>query len=115
MDPLIKQSLRITSGLVIAISVIVFAQGNFSWALGFLCAAAWSMVNFLLTIGLLKIAILEKSKAKLSLILLIKFPLLYLVGFLLLSSKKFPVSSLLLGVLPVILVTGALKIWPKRI
>lgn len=115
MEALIKRSVIITAVLVVAISAVVFARGNILWALGFLAGAAWSAVNFLLTINLFKMAILKKSKVRLSLMLLIKFPLLYLLGFLLLTSKKLPVSSLLLGVLPVILVTGVMKVWPKRI
>jgi len=76
--------------------------------------AAWSALNFLLIINLLKIAVLQKSNAKLTLILLIKFPLLYLFGYLILTKKLFSVSSLLCGLGSALLVLGAVNLWPRH-
>jgi len=81
---------------------------------GMLTGAAWSLINFLLIVRILKIAILEKSKIKLSTLLLIKFPVLYLLGFLILISRFFPVSSLLLGAILILLVLGVRNICTKQ-
>jgi hypothetical protein len=81
---------------------------------GVLAGAGWGALNFLLLIKLFRIALLKQPKTKLPLFLLIKFPILYLIGFLLLVCKWFPVYSLLLGFGLVLLVTGVINLWPKR-
>ena len=82
---------------------------------GMLTGAAWSLINLLLIINLLKIAILQKSKLKLSMLLLLKFPVLYLLGFLILVSHIFPISSLLIGAIIILLVIGVRNICLRRI
>jgi len=83
------------------------------WILGILTGAAWGAINFILIINILKISVLKKDKAKIALLLLIKFPVLYLVGFLLLISGIFPVMSLLIGVGVILLIIG-LRLCLKR-
>ena len=85
------------------------------WLTSFLVGAGWSAVNFLLILSILKISILEKPKKHLFAILLIKFPILYLTGFLLLNSRLFQISGILAGLTLVILLVGAVKLWPKSI
>jgi len=80
----------------------------------FLVGAAWSIANILLFIKLLKIAVLKASKAKLTVILLAKFPLLYLAGFLILTLRFFPVEGLLTGMGSIILFAGAIIAWPRH-
>jgi len=80
---------------------------------GILVGASWLMANFLFTLNLLEIAILKRPKQKLLLLLLIKFPVLYLLGFLILALKIFPAVSLLLGMSSILLVLGVLNIWSK--
>jgi len=86
-----------------------------SWrfVLGFLIGAAWSATNLFFLIKLLKIAVLRGSKVKLSLILLVKFPVLYLIGLLILISRFFPTLSLLAGLAFSLLAAGLINIWPK--
>ena len=84
------------------------------WMLAFLTGAAWSAVNFLLIFAILRISILEQPKTKLGAILLIKFPVLYLAGFFILSSGLFPISGIMAGLTSVLLLVGAIKLWPKR-
>jgi hypothetical protein len=84
------------------------------WMLAFLIGAAWSAINFLLIFAILRISILEEPKTKLGAILLIKFPVLYLAGFLILSSGLFPISGIMAGLTSVLLLVGAVKLWPKR-
>lgn len=83
------------------------------WFLGFLAGAAWSLINFLLILEIFKIILLRKDKTKLFVMLLLKFPVLYLGGFLLLISRVFPVISLLSGAALVLLVTGTLRLCQK--
>ena len=84
------------------------------WMLGFLIGAAWSAINFILIFAILRISILEQPKKSLFAILLIKFPVLYLAGFLILSSGIFPISGIMAGLTAVLLLVGAIKLWPKR-
>lgn len=114
MDDLLRRSVRLTIILIAIICVILAGMRQWRFAAGLLVAACWSITNFFLIIKLLKIAVLQQSKAKLSAILLVKFPVLYSIGFFILTSKFFPVSSLLAGLVSVLLVMGAINIWPKR-
>jgi len=113
MDQFIKVTLKITAILAGVVLIVLAILGRFSWALGFLIANLWAIANLFLTIHLFKIALLERSKSKLTLMLLIKFPLLYLAGLLVLVLRIFPVSSLLAGLAPVLIAGGIVKIWPK--
>ena len=85
------------------------------WIAGLLTGAAWSIINFLTIIKILKIALLKKDKAKLFVMLLVKFPVLYLLGFLILICGIFPVSSLLLGGFLVLAVVGVIRLCQRRI
>ena len=85
-----------------------------SWALGFLVAGLWVVTNFILMVKLLKIAALQKSRRNLYIILILKFPVLYLLGFAILISKIFPISSLLAGLAVGLIITGIVRLWPKR-
>jgi fatty acid desaturase len=84
------------------------------WIGGILTGAAWSTINFLLILNILKIALLRENKAKLFIMLLVKFPVLYIVGFLILFSKIFPILSVLCGVVLVLVVMGVIKLCPRR-
>lgn len=85
------------------------------WLAGLLVAVVWSIANFLFLVTLLKIAVLRKSRAKLIMLLLVKFPLLYALGFLILTSKVFPVASLLAGLLSGFLAVVIFRLCRKRI
>ena len=84
------------------------------FTLGFLLAGAWVTTNFILMVKLLKIAALQKSRRNLYIILILKFPVLYLLGFAMLISKIFPIASLLAGLAVGLVITGAVRLWPKR-
>ncbi|MDD5653333.1 MAG: hypothetical protein PHT31_04115 [Candidatus Omnitrophica bacterium] len=89
-------------------------NGLFLWIVGFLTAFVWSALNFLFTSRLLRAAIIERSRTKTLLILLVKFPLLYFVGYLVLASRRFPLSSILLGLIPILAIVGVSKLCMKR-
>ena len=89
-------------------------ESTIKWVLGFMVGAAWSAANLYFTVNILKISVLKKDQAKLSALLLLKFPVLYLAGFLILISKIFPVDSLLTGLTIVIIIIGIRRICMKR-
>ena len=90
-------------------------ENMIKWGLGFLIGATWSATNLFFTINILKISILKKDPAKLSALILLKFPVLYLLGFLILISKAFPIMSILTGLITVAITMGIFKLWPRRV
>ncbi len=115
MSDTLKKSIKLTIMIVLAAAMVLALMHRFNFALGLAAGSAWSIINFVLLIKILEIAILHRDKEKLTLILLIKFPLLYLVGFFILTSKFFPAYSLLLGLGSILLIIGGNAVWPKRI
>lgn len=113
MQEQVSKSVKIAILVVLIIALIIALFKKVSWAEGFLIGAAWSLINFLLIIYILKIALLEKNKSKLTLLLLVKFPVLYLVGFLILVYRLFPVISLLSGAFLVLVLMGVAKLCLK--
>ena len=103
MDEALKKAINLIALAVAIASVILIAANRLSWATGLLVATAWSIINFLLLTNIFGIAMLQKSRKVLLAILLIKFPVLYLIGYLILSSKLFPLSSILTGLAPLII------------
>lgn len=89
-------------------------ESTIRWLFGFMVGAAWSAANLYFTVNILKISVLKKDQAKLSALLLLKFPVLYLAGFLILISKIFPVDSLLTGLTIVIIIIGIRRLCMRR-
>ncbi len=114
MPELLRKSIKLNIVLVLITALVFALMRKFNFSAGLLISAAWSTVNFYLTLHLLEIAALHKSKKKLLLLLLVKFPVLYLLGFLVLISRIFPISSLLAGMSSILLVLGVSSLWSKR-
>lgn len=115
LNDIANKSLRLTAGLILIIAIILCALNRLEWVIGFLVGSIWAIVDFWLTINILNIAILKQPKQKLYLNVLIKFPLLYLVGFLILISKRFILSSLLTGLGVVFIIMGVtITIWASH-
>lgn len=114
MPGLLKRSLKINTFLILTAAAGSLLMREPLFGAGILVAGIWSTANFLLTLSLFKIALLRSPKTKLLLLLLIKFPVLYLLGFLVLALKAFPVLSLVLGMSSILLVLGVSSIWPKQ-
>lgn len=115
MDIWLKKSVKLTVILSGLITITFVLLHRFFWAGGFLLASLLALANFVLTINILQTAVLSKSRKRLALLFLVKFPILYLVGFLILVSRRFPPGSLLSGLIVMLAVAGATKIWPKLI
>lgn len=81
----------------------------FSWISGILTGAVWFAINILFTMNLLKIVILKQPRLRVWLILFVKFPLLYLIGFLILKAMIFPAYGLLIGVTLILILLGVIN------
>ncbi|MDD4894365.1 MAG: hypothetical protein PHW54_03525 [Candidatus Omnitrophica bacterium] len=114
MSDTLKKSIKLTILLFLAAALVLLLMDKPRFALGLVVSSAWSIINFVLLIKILEIAILHRNKEKLTLILLVKFPLLYLAGFFILTSKFFPAYSLVLGLGSILLIAGGNAIWPKH-
>lgn len=89
-------------------------ESAFRWSLGFMIGAAWSAANLFFTLNIFKISILKKDAGKLSALILLKFPVLYLLGLLILNSKAFPIMSLLIGLMAALVTIGIFKLWLRQ-
>ena len=114
MDGSIIRSVKLSAILIVAASTSLTLFHRTPWAIGLLVGASWSIANLLSLVGILRIATLQKPNKKLALILVLKFPVLYIIGFFILVSRLFPVSSLLTGLFSVVLIIGMSKLWPIR-
>ena len=115
MTTIIRKTLIATFIISAMSSLIIIFLKDLVWASGFFATAIWSMANFLLTSNILQIANLQKSKKQLYAVLLLKFPFLYLLGFLVLGFKIFPLTSILAGILPLVIISGVFKLCPKLV
>lgn len=95
----IKRIIRTTAilSLIVALALAVYHDGTF--AFGFLVGTAWGLAN-LFAIRLLVAELINPAGARRKMILpvaLVKFPVLYVGGYLVLASEAFSVLSLLAG------------------
>ncbi len=108
---------------VIVISIILALAGlivggsylGFNSGVAILVGAAWSCINLYFIKSLMQSALSSSSKSYFAVIILlgIKFPLLYGIGFVILKMGYLPVISLLLGfslIFLVILAKGT-QVW----
>jgi len=115
MDIFVGRTIRSTTFIAVVSAFVLIINKQLIWAEGFLVAVLWSILNFWLSAEVLKIALLKENKQKLFLMLLVKFPLLYLLGFFVLVSRLFEVSSLLIGLTLIWAVMGVVKLCQKFI
>jgi len=113
MDIFVGRTIRSTTFIAVVSAFVLIINKQLIWAEGFLVAVLWSILNFWLSSEVLKIAIFKENKQKLFLMLLVKFPLLYLLGFFVLISRLFEVASLLAGLPLIWVVMGVIKLCPK--
>jgi MFS superfamily sulfate permease-like transporter len=102
----------IKTSLILALIILLFVSVyyNFKFALGILVGCMWGCLNLYFLSSLIVETIkLEKiNRRKVLLIVLVKFPLLYFLGYILLRIKYFSALSLLAG-FTLIFVVLALK------
>jgi len=114
MDLKIRNIILWSWVVIIALAAGIAGFGKWYWSAGFLLAAGWVCVNFILTVALIKQALIRRSKQGIYLIILVKFPVLYVGGFYVLGMKVFPVASVLAGITAMfgmLFITGVQKLW----
>lgn len=114
MEQELTRLIRLSVFLVLLISTSLLVMQQWRWSLGFFLGAIWMMVSLLLMTNILKVATLKKSSKKLTFFILLKFPVLYLLAYVLLISKVFPVMSLFIGSLTILLTFGGMSLWPRH-
>ncbi len=87
---------------------------SLKWLAGFIIGAGWSAANIYFTIAILKMSVRKTDPAKLTALVMLKFPVLYLAGFLILMSRAFQISSLLTCIMAAVIAAGIRRIWLKR-
>ncbi|MFH0941218.1 MAG: hypothetical protein V1840_05120 [Candidatus Omnitrophota bacterium] len=98
MDNLTKKGIVLAFALSCLLSLGAGLLKGLEWGMGTMAGALWSIVNFFLTTRVMNVvASEEKRKKYLGFLLLVKFPVLYGLGLLLIVSGIFPVYSLILG------------------
>lgn len=96
------------------IAGVLLLRRDVGWASGLMIGVIWSVMNFSLTLSLFEIALLKKDPKRMTMALMIKFPVLYIAGFFILRSGLFPVMSILAGIGLALFVIGVVTVWPKR-
>lgn len=86
-------------GLSAGTALIFLFIKNWIWSVGILTGSLWFFLNSFFLYQLLEIGLGAKSKHKERILIfsILKFPVLYLIGFFILKSRFFPIYSLLLG------------------
>lgn len=91
----------IRTSLVVGAIIVALGSFYFDWnySLGIFIGLLFSCANFWLTMGVVRHSItVEDSKRKAIIIFtMVKFPVLYTIGYLILRTDIVPVSSLLVG------------------
>ena len=111
----IHRTIKTTLILAALIFVVTTIYYDLKIGLGILVGAGWGCSNLYFLTNLIKEALSPEkpNKRKIALIASVKFPLLYLLGYLILRLKYFPVLSLLSGftLIFVVLFLKALGRW----
>ncbi|OIO38842.1 MAG: hypothetical protein COT00_02285 [Candidatus Omnitrophica bacterium CG07_land_8_20_14_0_80_50_8] len=86
-------------GSTAVISLAVLFLKGWAWSAGILVGGLWVFLNSCFLYQLLEISLHPKpgQNQKILLLSIVKFPVLYLVGFFILRTRVFPVTGVLLG------------------
>ena len=100
-------------GLTVTFSVILFFLKGWAWASGVLVGSLLVFLNSFFLYQLLEIGLHPKPKQneKILIFSILKFPVLYILGFFILRTRVFPVYSVLLGLTLYFIALGI--VWVK--
>lgn len=94
----IYASLKLSFWLTLALSLFFAYFIGARFTLGLLSGSLWNIANIFLFIGLTRALISAfRSKGKIAFLVIAKFGILYGIGFLIVSSKKFSLYGIFLG------------------
>lgn len=96
-EALTKDVWKIGMGASAILSVVLAASGRTPWAGGVMIGALWMAVSLYLLVQILAITAGAGRKDRLAVLAMLKFPVMYLTGFLILKSRFFPVVSIVAG------------------
>lgn len=108
MDKGLQRSFAIIAGLSFLIGAGFVVAHRQMFGFGFIAGACWGILNLVLVFGLLHSLLVKQTPEKSLAFMVVKFPVLYGVGVVLLISKAFPVPSLLIGFTFIIFGVGIL-------
>jgi hypothetical protein len=111
----LRYTIYVTAALSVIIATIAGMCLGIRWAGGFIVGSLWSLLNFSLTIRIVDTILNVKLRKRLYVALFFKFPVLYLLGFYVLTSKMLSLTSLLSGVPMVFCALTAVNLWQKYI
>lgn len=94
----IYSSLKVSFWLTLILSLCFVYSLGARFTLGLLSGSLWNIANIFLFIGLTKsLTSACRSKIKIAFLVIAKFGILYGIGFLIVSSKKFSLYGIFLG------------------
>jgi len=91
----------IKTSLVVSAFILIFGAVYYDWnySLGITIGLVFNCVNLWFVKGMIEqtVTLRERNPVKIFLVSAIKFPVLYLIGYLILKADFVPVTSLLVG------------------
>ncbi len=108
MDKGLQRAFAVIAGLSFLIGAGIVTVQSRMFGFGFIAGSCWGILNLVLVFGLLHSLLVQQTPERSLIFILIKFPVLYGIGFYLLFTKTFPIVSLLAGFTFVIFGVGIL-------
>lgn len=93
------KTLRLTLFLTVFLGAFLFYYYGSSFGLGFISGSFWNIVNFTILIGLIRSIFrnTKPNKAKIAVFFILKFGLLYALGFAIIKYSNFSLGGILAG------------------
>ena len=100
-------------GMTFIVSLVLFLLKGWAWASGTMVAGLWVFLNSYFLYQLLEISVHPKpgQNQKILLLSIVKFPVLYLIGFFILRTRVFPVYGVLTGL--TLYFAAILAVWAR--
>ena len=116
MNEYIKYASFVSLATILIVSgAALIINRDTAWAAGYALGVLWWMANLFFTVRILQTISDKSSSSRLRPLILIKFPVLYLVGAFILFSKAFPVMSIVLGSFSVFLIVTMVILWQNTL
>lgn len=101
--------------LTAGICVLLACIGRSGWIPGVIVGAVWSTINIIFTIRIFRAIILREARKRIMVFLLIKFPLLYIGGALLLVYRVVSIGGFLVGLGVIFPALGVAFLWKSKL
>jgi hypothetical protein len=114
MMDFIKKVFKIDLIFAVGVACVLCLVGNWRWAFGFFVSAIWMFANVFFLMNIFQTALARGSRRELAFLIVIKYPLLYLVAYFIMKARVVPLESLLAGTLFTLVVFGGMSAWLRR-